>query len=106
VIVKVKGIPFAFNNEETLIIPPIAIGPLHQLQSGIAEFNGNAMDLKQLGTVIDVAHAALQRNYPNLSREEVGNLVDVSNMAEVFECAMDMSGMKRKALSEGEILGN
>lgn len=104
--VKVKGIPFAFNNEDTLVIPPIAIGLLEQLQQRVTEFNGDVMDTKQIATVIDTAHAALLRNYPSMTREEVGALIDVANMGDVFACVMDVSGMKRKALQEGEILGN
>ena len=104
--VKVKGIPFAFDNETTLIIPPIAIGMLEQLQQSIADFKGDVTDSKQVATVVDVTHGALTRNYPEMTRAEVGALIDVANMGEVFACVMDVSGLKRKGLNEGEILGN
>jgi hypothetical protein len=104
--VKVKGIPFPFDNETTLIIPPIAIGALEQLQQRITEFKGDVADSKQVATVIDVAYAALLRNYPGMTRDEVGALIDVANMGNVFECVMDVSGMKRKALETGEPTGN
>lgn len=104
--VKVKGISFAFNNFDVLVIPPIAIGQLEQLQQRITEVNGNAADAKQISTIIDATYAALQRNYPEITRDKVGELIDISNMDDVFACVMDVSGMKRKALAEGEILGN
>lgn len=104
--VKVKGIPFAFNNEDVLVIPPIAIGLLEQLQQRITEVDGNATDSRQIATIIDTTHAALLRNYPDMTRDEVGALIDLGNMNDVFACVMDVSGMKRKALAEGEILGN
>lgn len=103
--VKVKGIAFAFNNEDTYVIPPIALGALEQLQQRITEFSGDVMDTKSVATVIDAAHAALKRNYPDLTREAVADLIDVENMADVFACVMDVSGVKRKAAEAGEVPG-
>lgn len=78
------------------VIPPIALGALEQLQDRIAQFNGDVTDFSQIATVIDAAFAALKRNYPDITREEVANAIDVGNMAEVFEAIMDVSGLKRK----------
>ena len=103
--VKVKGIALELGGSE-YVVPPVALGPLEQLQQRISEFKGDIQDAKQVATVIDVAHAALKRNYPEITREEVGDMIDVGNMAEVFACVMDVSGMKRKALEAGEPKGN
>lgn len=100
----IKGISFDFG-EKTLVIPPISLGALEQLQEQLTEFNGNALDKKQLSTVIEAAHAALRRNYPELTREEVGELIDLANFMEVFDCVMDVSGMKRKAIELPETAG-
>ncbi len=105
-IVKYKGIPFAFNNQQTLVIPPIAIGYLEQLQERVSLVNGNTLDPEQISTIIDTLYIALRRNYPDMTREDVADLVDLGTMTEAFECAMDISGMKRKGLAPGEILGN
>lgn len=82
-------------------IPPIALGDLERLQDRLAAYQGG-IDTESIATVIDVAHAALKRNYPEISRAEVGSLVDVGNMAEVFEAVMDVSGLKRKEQAAGE----
>jgi hypothetical protein len=103
--VKVKGVPFDFGGEK-LVIPPIGLGALEQLQRSISEFKGDARDSKQLATVIDAAHAALKRNYPEMTREQVGNMIDLGNFIEVFECVMDVSSMRRKAIESGELTGN
>lgn len=103
--VKIKGVSVNLNGVE-YIIPPIALGALEQLQGRISQFNGDAGDSQQVSTVIDCAHAALKRNYPEISREEVAEMIDIANMMEVFEAVMDVSGMKRKAqeaLQEGEV---
>jgi hypothetical protein len=99
--VKVKGLPVDLNGS-VYIIPPIALGALEQLQDRITTFTGDVTDMKQIATVIDAAHAALKRNYPEITRSEVADLIDVSNMAEVFEAIMDVSGLKRKAAQSGE----
>lgn len=100
-IVKHKGIPVVLG-EQTFIVPPLALGALEQLQDRVASFNGDIRDAAQVATVIDAGHAALKRNYPEITREEVADLIDVGNMAEVFEAVMDVSGLKRKALASGE----
>ena len=93
--VRIKGVTVELNGAN-YVIPPIALGALEQLQSRIGEFDGNVQDAKQISTVIDCAHAALKRNYPEMTREEVDDLIDIGNMGEVFAAVMDVSGLKRK----------
>nr|DAT12065.1 MAG TPA: tail tube protein [Caudoviricetes sp.] len=93
--VRIKGVTVELNGTE-YVIPPIALGALEQLQSRIGAFDGNVQDAKQISTVIDCAHSALKRNYPDMTREEVADLIDIGNMNEVFAAVMDVSGLKRK----------
>lgn len=100
--VKVKGVPVVLGGD-IYIVPPIALGALEQLQERIASFTGDVTDLKQVATVIDAAHSALKRNYPDMTRDQVADVIDVGNMADVFEAVMDVSGLKRKGLeTQGE----
>lgn len=100
-VVKVKGIPVNLGGED-FVIPPLSLGALEQLQERVANFRGDIGDKEQVATVIDAALAALKRNYPEISRQEVADMIDVGNMADVFEAVMDVSGLKRKALEAGE----
>lgn len=93
--VRIKGVTVELNGTE-YVIPPIALGALEQLQSRIGAFDGNVQDAKQISTVIDCAYAAMLRNYPDMTREEVADLIDIGNMNEVFAAVMDVSGLKRK----------
>jgi hypothetical protein len=100
-IVKVAGVPFNFNGR-ILVIPPLTLGAYEQLQKRLSELPSDVRDQASIETTIDSVHAALRRNYPDMTREEVGELVDFSNMQEVMACTMDVAGLKRKALeSEG-----
>lgn len=80
-------------------VPPLALGDLERLQDRLGAYQGG-LDAASVGTVLDVAHAALRRNYPELTRERIGELVDLGNMADVFEAVMDVSGLKRRAQEE------
>lgn len=96
-VVKVKGIPFDFSGV-TLIIPPMSLGTLEQLAGRLSESHDDIMDPEYVGLVIDAAHSALRRNYPEMTRAEVADMIDVGNMQEVMACTMDVSGLKRKSL--------
>ena len=94
-IVRVPGVPVDFAGE-TLIVPPLTLNALQQLRERINKFTGS-IDEENLNTVVDAAHSALKRNYPDITRERVGELIDLGNMIEVFESVMDVGGLRRKA---------
>lgn len=103
--VRIKGVTVELNGTH-YVIPPITLGALEQLQERIGAFDGNVQDTKQISTVIDCAHAAMKRNYPDMTRKEVADLIDIGNMNEVFAAVMDVSGLKRKeqeAAQAGEV---
>lgn len=95
-VVKVKGITLDFSGRR-MVVPPLSLGALEQLQERLAAFSGDISDPDQVRTVIDSAHAALRRNYPDMTRIDVAEAIGLENMLEVMEAVMDVSGMKRKA---------
>lgn len=84
------------------VVPPLTLGMLERLQDDIAAMNGGADFNGQVGVIVKVGLAALQRNYPDMTREKLLDIVDVANMNELFEAVMDVSGLKRKAQEAGE----
>lgn len=94
-IVKIKGLVINLAGTD-YVVPPLSLGALEQLQDRMADFTGDISDPKQVATAIDAAHAALRRNYPELTREQVADMIDVGNMIEAFEAVMDVSGTRRK----------
>lgn len=95
-IARVKGIPLELGGT-TYVVPPLSLGALEQLKERLENFTGDVRNDDQAATVIDAAHACLKRNYPDITREDVAELIDLENMMEVMEAVMDVSGMKRKA---------
>lgn len=94
---KYRGIPFDFGGR-VLVIPPISLGALEPLQERLTGMSDDMFDPENISTVIDTVHAALKRNYPDMTREEIADMIDLENMQEVMTCAMDVAGLKRKAL--------
>lgn len=94
---KHQGIPFNFDGR-TLVIPPLSLGAFEQLQGRLETMDQASITPEYIGTVVDSVHAALRRNYPDMTREEVSGLLDLQNMQEVMACVFDVGGVKRKAL--------
>lgn len=93
--VKVKGITLHLGGRNW-VIPPLNLAALEQLQDQLAQFSGG-IDAASVAAVLDATTAALCRNYPDITREQVAEMVDLANMAEVMEAVMDVSGLKRQA---------
>ena len=104
----IPGILFDFGGGRVLTVPPLALGALELLQERLATAQAlPATDPAVVATTIDAAHLALARNYPQITRDEVGELVDIGNMGEVYECLMDIGGVKRRTLqAQADTPGN
>lgn len=99
----IPGIPLVLGGTEFLV-PPLSLGALELLQDRLSGFTGG-MDPASIRTVVDAALMAIKRNYPEMTREQILDLLDVANMMDVFSAIMDISGLKRKAIDQGEVAG-
>lgn len=98
-ITKVPGIEFDFGGGRVLVLPPLSLNAFKQLQQRGADLAQLGMDAASLDTVLAATHSALSRNYPSITIEEVGELVDLSNITDVMTCVLDVSGLKRKSIA-------
>lgn len=89
------GVPFKFNAATTLLIPPIALGDFEQLQERLK-------GVPDVTTVIDATFAALKRNYPEMTRDQVAQLIDMGNKNAVFQAVMGVSVPKTPPGEEPE----
>lgn len=101
-VVKVKGIPVDFSGE-TLIVPPLSLGSMEQLMPRLNKFQADPKNMTDVAIVVDSALAALNRNYPALTRDQVADMIGLENMNDVMEALMDVSGLKRKAKEAAEL---
>ncbi len=65
--------------------------PAHTRSSGAGV--GAGMTEEQIEALVEIAHAALSRNYPELTREQVSELVDLGNAALLMRAIVGASGL-------------
>lgn len=85
------------------VVPPLSLGALFEFQKRIQCLDEMPEPERQ-ALVIEITLRALKRNYPTLTREEVLEMVDVANLWDVFAAVMDVSGLQRKELDQGNLL--
>lgn len=100
----VGGIPLVMGDGNSYVIAPLTLGAIEDMQDAINSVGGE-LSKEAVTAIIDVAHSSLKRNYPDMTRGEARELIDVANMMSVFEACMDVSGLKRKELEAGEAKG-
>ena len=88
---KFKGVPVELGGT-VYIIPPLSLGALETLESAMAEFQSGKNQVKNS---ISIVHAALVRNYPEVTRAEVADLVDMQTAGAVVDAVMCVSGTKK-----------
>lgn len=93
---KFKGIAIQFG-DTSLVVPPLNFRALQSLQSRLAGFSGGT-DPDSIQVVVDAFHSAVVRNYPDMTVDQVVDLLDLENMQAVMEAVMDVSGLRRKAM--------
>lgn len=97
----IPGIEVNFGGGRIYVVPPLTLGALQRLQGKLSQLNeGTALQPATVETVIAATHSAMRRNYPDITVEEVADLVDVGNMHEVISSVLDVAGIKRKAIAE------
>lgn len=81
------------------ILPPLNAAAVKQYRDQIsAVFVGQLPDIE---LVSKLAYAALKRNYPEITAEQVDDMIDYGNMLDVWENLMNLSGL---AISAGKMV--
>lgn len=86
--IKIDGQPFVFA--------PLSLGAVEKLLPALQGFSPN-----DVGTVIDVAHKSLKRNYPDITRDDVADMLYIDQLEEVMSVVMSASGLKSNSQSFG-----
>ena len=82
------------------VIPPLNFKALRRFREELSTMTPDA--LVASGKVVDLIHAAMQRNYPDLTLEDVEEMVDMGNVMEVTEAVLAISGLVAK--QPGEVM--
>lgn len=83
-----------------LVLAPLGLAAVREFQARWKEIPDGDEDA-QFSCGIDMVHASLRRNYPDITREEVESIVDIVSMKEAQEAINGVSGLKR--VTPGEL---
>ncbi len=84
------------------VLPPLNFAALRRLAPKIQEVGGAFLsgnlfvDMEKALVVSELVHAALKRNYPEITLEEVEEAVDFDNIKDIFPALMGVSGLEFK----------
>lgn len=89
------------------VMPPLTLKHL-RIHGGVIRSLGDLKGIpsdQDVDGIVTLIHAALSRNYPELTREEIEDLVDVTNLAPTFQAMVGQSGLTRvaKDAASGEV---
>lgn len=84
-------------------VPALSLRQVREMAPKLDLLDSNETGLpavEQVDALVDVLHAALQRNYPSITKDELLDLIDLGNMTTLIKAAMRTSGMVK--LGEGK----
>ncbi len=99
----IPGVLVAMGGQQWTV-PPLTLGQLRRLMPKVQQLSeiGTKMGETQIGILVEIVVAALQRNYPDVSVETVENLLDLANAGAVLNAVLTGSGLKPRERSPGE----
>lgn len=99
----IPGVIIAMGGREWTV-PPLTLGQLRRLMPKVRQLTeiGAQMDETQIGVLVEIVAAALQRNYPDLTGETVETLLDLGNAGTVLHAVLTGSGLRPRERPPGE----
>jgi hypothetical protein len=99
---KNKGGEWVQLGLEEYRIPPLGFAAIKDMQANLEVLQGmtGAPTGDQMKVVAEVVHAAMRRNYPDITPEQVLDMLDLGNFQRVFGAVLGMSGYRKAALGE------
>jgi len=97
------GVTIAMGGQDW-IVPPLTLGQLRRLMPKVRQLTGigASMGETQIGVLVEIVAAALQRNYPEATADMVDNLLDLGNASAVLNAVLTGSGLKLRDDRLGE----
>lgn len=86
-------------------IPPLSFRSIQELKDDVEMLSSvvGVPTPEQRAAVARIIHASIARNYPELTLDNVEDMLDIGNMQTVLEAVMNVSGMTAKASPEGNV---
>jgi len=78
----IPGVAVEMNGQEW-VVPPLTLGQLRRLMPKLRQLTdiGAAMGEEQIAVLVEIVSAALQRNYPDLTSDDVEGSISATPAA-------------------------
>jgi hypothetical protein len=100
----VEGVALVLGGVE-LLVPALSLGAFKRLGPKLAALETTSDRVAQLSVMVEAVHAALRRNYPDMTLDQVDDMIDLRNIEAVFQAVLAQSGATPRAPGEGTPLG-
>lgn len=102
---KYEGMTVVLAGEER-VLPPLTLRSLRRLTPQLKALASLAPDAlpneDQITAVAEVVHASMIRNYPDVTLEQVEEMVDLGNLETVISAVMSVAGLEKRKPGAGE----
>ena len=85
--------------DTTFVVPPLTLGQLKRMAPILEKLGKNdnaAPPLEQLDDITHLIGEALRRNYPELTDEELLEMLEIKTVSDITEKVMNVSGLLPK----------
>lgn len=100
--VKNKGGVWVVLGGDEYQIPPLNFGAIQALQDKMKVIQGmsGVPTMEQMRVVAEVVQMAMKRNYPDITVDEIVEMLDLGNFMKVFDALLGQSGYTKSNVGE------
>jgi hypothetical protein len=95
--IQFEGVKIALGRQ-SYVVPALTIKQLRQLGPQLATMRGiqgREPTDEEIDGMFAVIHAALSRNYPDITVEQLEDVIDMNSLPVVMQAIMGQSGLER-----------
>lgn len=81
------------------VVPPLNLSSIKRLKADLLKVNSGEANEDAMDSIARIVHAALVRNYPDMTIEQVEEKLDLQNFPQVLAAVMGNSGFVKKAIA-------
>jgi hypothetical protein len=93
---KYDGVTMKLGGED-YVLPPLNMARVKKIIPLLEKLQTVKTTMEEIDIVIEVIHLGLSRNYPDITKEDIAELIDLGNAKEVIEALLLASGFARKS---------
>jgi hypothetical protein len=90
--------------EKEYTVPALNFKRVRTVQKLLEEIGtvnvGQILTDKQLDMMIEITHIGIQRNYPEMTKEELEENLDLNNIFDVVQAVTGQTGLKKRIAKE------